>query len=232
MGSESKFARDYNGNIAVRVISGEELLPATDSEWMFGRDKNGNIAIRVIGSIGAGGGDVIIKTRTMPEASEEEFGNMRIYSGETNETYTHGYIYECVGVETYDITPIIFEHSNIGFDYRNADERFNYQTDGEAMQGFLQLVLRNTGHTFIEATTIELTRRDDMENSMWYVAVKNSLGESLVSEYLLYRGDLEAFGFTFIVPESEYIPGVTQTGEYSWVRHLSGLAWERINVQP
>ena len=53
MPSESKFTRDDDGNVAVRVVTQEEALPASDPDWMFARDTNGNIAVRVVG---AGGG--------------------------------------------------------------------------------------------------------------------------------------------------------------------------------
>ena len=54
MDKDSKFTRDEEGYIAVRVVSGTEALPAADKDCMFARDTNGNIAVRVVG---AGGGD-------------------------------------------------------------------------------------------------------------------------------------------------------------------------------
>ena len=39
---------------------------------------------------------IIIKSTTIPAASAEELGKVRMFTGETNATYTHGYIYECV----------------------------------------------------------------------------------------------------------------------------------------
>lgn len=57
MPSDSKFTRDDNGDIAVRVVTQTEQLPASDPDWMFARDTNGNIAIRVVSSNGGGGGD-------------------------------------------------------------------------------------------------------------------------------------------------------------------------------
>lgn len=56
MPSDSKFTRDENGDIAVRVVTETEQLPASDPNWMFARDTNGNIAVRVVGA-GSGGGD-------------------------------------------------------------------------------------------------------------------------------------------------------------------------------
>lgn len=54
MDKDSKFTRDDDGYVAVRVVTAKEALPASDPDCMFGRDENGNIAVRVVG---AGGGD-------------------------------------------------------------------------------------------------------------------------------------------------------------------------------
>lgn len=56
MEKDSKFLRDADGYIAVRVLPQTEALPATEKDSMFGRDVNGNIGVRVIG-VGGGGGD-------------------------------------------------------------------------------------------------------------------------------------------------------------------------------
>lgn len=50
---------------------------------------------------GSGGGNVnskkvIIKSDSIPEASEKTLGDMYIFSGETNHSFVHGYIYECI----------------------------------------------------------------------------------------------------------------------------------------
>ena len=59
MPSESKFTTDAQGNVAVRVVSQTEALPASDPNWMFARDTNGNIAVRVVGEGGGGGGGAV-----------------------------------------------------------------------------------------------------------------------------------------------------------------------------
>ena len=57
MDKDSKFTRTDDGYIAVRTVSGTEALPASDKDYLFARDTNGNIAMRVVGSGGGGGGD-------------------------------------------------------------------------------------------------------------------------------------------------------------------------------
>lgn len=56
MDKDSKFTRDDNGNIAVRVFAGGGV--AENPDYMFTRDDDGNIAVRVVfGEGSSGGGD-------------------------------------------------------------------------------------------------------------------------------------------------------------------------------
>lgn len=68
MGSDSKFMRDSNGDVAVRVVTQTEALPAYDPDWMFARDENGNIAVRVVVSEGSAGDPHNKGWFTTPEA--------------------------------------------------------------------------------------------------------------------------------------------------------------------
>lgn len=54
MDKDSKFTRDDNGNIAVRVFAGGGV--AENPDYMFTRDDDGNIAVRVVFGEGSGGG--------------------------------------------------------------------------------------------------------------------------------------------------------------------------------
>ena len=56
MDKDSKFTRDENGNIAVRIFAGDGV--AENPDYMFTRDDDGNIAVRVVfGEGSSGGGD-------------------------------------------------------------------------------------------------------------------------------------------------------------------------------
>lgn len=208
MPSDSKFTRDENGDIAVRVVTETEQLPASDPNWMFARDTNGNIAVRVVIGEGGGGGDAHnkgwfatqaaleaayataeagdyaivgstdtvwvwdtdnsewvdtgaggavtsvnnqtgdvtlgindvapsqtgysgrvlgtdgfvagwvepekIQRTAMPQASEDETGNIYQYVGATTDTYTNGYFYKCVQ-ETEPTPTVTFESQDISF---------------------------------------------------------------------------------------------------------------------
>jgi len=67
---ESMFCRDEEGFVAVRVVAGTEEAGTTNSESMFCKDTNGNVSIRVVG---AGGGDepVIEELDVTPTTSEQ-----------------------------------------------------------------------------------------------------------------------------------------------------------------
>lgn len=67
---------------------------------------------------GSGGGDVtkdqiIVKSATIPTAGSDYVGAVYQYVGETNSTYTHGYIYECKAVVESDTTTYVWERIDV-----------------------------------------------------------------------------------------------------------------------
>lgn len=66
---------------------------------------------------GAGGGvsldKIIVKSDTIPVASVKYVGAVYQYVGETNSTYTHGYIYECKAVVESDTTSYAWERIDV-----------------------------------------------------------------------------------------------------------------------
>ena len=225
MDKDSKFTRDEEGYIAVRVVSGTEALPAADKDYMFARDTNGNIAVRVVG---AGGGDQhnmgyfatpaalaeayptaeagdyaivgstdtvwiwdednsewvdsdrkgqvtsvnnqtgavslgindvaptqtgksgyvlgtdgfvagwvkpeIVQRSTMPQASEDELGNVYQFVGTTDANYTNGYFYKCVSdgavTPTYSWTAVEVQASSGGLPSQTGHGGEFLTTDG------------------------------------------------------------------------------------------------------
>lgn len=90
------FTLDDNNNAAVRTVSVNAGASETNSPVIFTKDADGNAAVRVVGSGGSvDESRIIVKSDTIPQASADEFGKFYCYSGTTNATYTHGYIYEC-----------------------------------------------------------------------------------------------------------------------------------------
>ena len=72
MDKDSKFTRDEEGYVAVRVVNEtEDLTAVTDKDYVFARDKNGNIAIRVVN--GAGGNGHFLGGFATPQALAEAY---------------------------------------------------------------------------------------------------------------------------------------------------------------
>lgn len=202
------------------------------------------IALGAFDATSGGGGGVdenriIIKSDTIPAASEDTYKKIYIYAGETNFTYHHGYIYECKGTPTaIDISPIDIPSGEMFFDYEGttdpaySDNIGDWSSDAEAMQAFLELVLKNTNHTFEEVTNGTLTYVD-ATNHLWQVTVKDKKGNVLKSNYQLYDGDLAYFGWIFAHQQSGYTLNEPIEFSFKWRSIVvEDLHWERINVQP
>ncbi len=158
-------------------------------------------------------GKIIVKSSEMPVPSAEYNGEIYIYAGETSETYTHGYIYECKSETTY--TALIgLEPTKIAFDY----------TLGEPAEFFKKITP--------DYAQIVGGRFKYYENAdIWNINGLDSEGNTIFENYQLYSQDLIDAGFVFIVPmadisdeeELEYYLNYTATTNYKW---------ERIDVQP
>lgn len=154
---------------------------------------------------------VIIKSSTIPTASAANAGYMYIYDGETNATYTHGYIYENQYVPNYSGT-ITFSPAGISV----SDENFS---------AFL-----NTWKQYLNTPTLVTngTITYHGNSSIWRMVMKNANDEQ-IGVLQLYQSDYEDSGFTF--------PADPQDGdEYTFTTTItessSSYQWVRIDVQP
>lgn len=216
MGSNSKFTRDNADNVAVRVVASTEALPATEKDSMFTKDINGNTAVRTVGSIDKTAmRNIIIKSNVIPDASAEELGNMYIYAGTTNSTYTHGYIYECVGSNIEYDGVIGFDPGKIAFDY----------TKGTLADFFED----NHINSYWEVVVGSMTYLAD--GDIWAIEGRDSLGNTVFTGLQLYTQDLVDAGFVFINPPQDYADEEVIEYFTGWTAEGS-FAWQRINVQP
>lgn len=217
MPSDSKFTRDENGDIAVRVVTETEQLPASDPNWMFARDTNGNIAVRVVGAGGGGGAVDYSKTvqraTTMPTASASNAGQQFLYSGATNATYTHGYIYENVKTATY--TGIVsFEAATLSGTTVtcSGDDFANFLTEAGADP----------------TPIVSGTMTYEADANGWRLVGKDS-NNNTVTTFIEYVEDYEDFGFTFTgTPQDGDIVAFTCTVEEASATY----SWTRVDVQP
>lgn len=152
---------------------------------------------------------VIIKSDTLPTASESLEGAIYQYSGTTG-VYTHGYIYECKENTIYD-PRIDFVPSKIGFDY-----------DKSLLDFFSEIT---PDYLNVKEGIFEYLSAGDI----WSISGKDENGNTIFSEYKLYTDDLRDYGFVFIYPE--YSDG-EQIAYGLYLNPSLSYEWERIDVQP
>lgn len=158
--------------------------------------------------------NVIVKSQTMPTPNAELLGYEYQYMGETNSTYTHGYIYECVTGEPSYESIIGFEPTKIAFDYTRGDLAAFF---GEITPNFPQI----THGTFTY----------DIAGNIWTIVGKDANENVIFDNYRLYTEDLEDAGFVFINPPEDYHDG--DVFDYSVnFTEIATYNWERIDVQP
>ena len=164
-----------------------------------------------------GGGDsglidkIIVKSATIPEAGEDYVGAVYQYVGTTTETYTHGYIYECVGSES-TIARAVFEPHYFVF-------------EGDNLTSFFES-LGDTSHEVVSGRFKYLQAGD-----IWNINGLDENGNTIFSDYQLYTQDLIDAGFVFIVPMEEITDESEANYELAYFE-LMDYAWVRIDVQP
>lgn len=158
---------------------------------------------------------VVNKADELPEASADNVGDVYMYSGESNSSFIHGYIYENQEIVTYQsviyfepntiVTYNFLEHSLIDFftEYgitdciQIAQGSFTYYRDG----------------------------------NIWKIEGRDSENNVIFDSLQLYTEDLEDAGFTFTIPITDIPDG--QVIEYT-TRFIPSYSyeWVRLDVQP
>lgn len=165
------------------------------------------------GSSQGGGGEpvnynrVVEKIAVIPSAETTAVGKVYMYMGESNATYTHGYIYECVATQT--ATAVSFS-GNIVSNWAVADF-ISYLQEG--------------GAEYNEVTHGTLTY--DATGDLWVLVGFDANGIQ-VMQFQEYTEDLEEFGCTFA-------SATHQDGDscnFTLTTEESGKKWKRLDVQP
>lgn len=188
--------------------------------------KNTFVIPTIVASGSGNGGNIdenriIIKTDTIPTASEDNFKKIYCYSGETNATYTHGYIYECKAEANY--APIIGLYpTKIGFDYTKGDLVSFWQ---QATPNFASI-----HHGIFEY---------DLSSDIWLISALDKNGNTILPNdwsdlngFKLYTQDLVDAGFVMLHPMEDYADGEQLEYEIDWHTTYSNFYFERIDVQP
>lgn len=168
---------------------------------------------------GSGGGSVdysrvVEKSATIPTASEQTLSKVYMYTGDTNETYTHGYIYECKATPVYSDSTT-FEPATISGTVVTETNNALSALAGQYIHGDVTSIASGT-LTFDSVGNLWIFYGYDSENTE-------------VGHFQLYQEDYEDAGFTFTgTPQNNDVVAFTCT-----ITQTSSIYyWERIDVQP
>ena len=211
------FTLDENNNASVRTVSVNPGVSETDSPTIFTVDENGNACVRIAGSGGVDEDKVIVLSDTIPTADSDSFGKFYCYKGETNATYTHGYIYECVaGSVSYEAN-IVYPHSTFAsLDFYKAGQLIVDAGVSDPNQ------VASGSMTYAQAGDI------------WSIVFKDENDNVLNTAYNVYTQDLaDDYDIQPVVDPSDFTDGqVIDFTVASVTEHLGNFSWERVDVQP
>lgn len=211
------FTLDADNNAAVRTVSVNAGASETNSSVIFTTDENGNAAVRVMGGAGSVNYDeIIIKSADIPAAGADQLNKFYCYDGETNASYTHGYIYECVAGAVYYEANIAFDHSTFA---------------SESFEKAGQLIVDAGVADPTEVTGGTMTYA--LAGNLWSIVFTDADGNALNTAYNIYTEDLEQdYDILPTVDPSEFVDGqVVGMSINNIVRHQE-YSWERMDVQP
>lgn len=222
----------------VAVAPGEIRFndPDNSPNVMVADDEGVYHRAQLVAMIGGGGGinedRIIIKSPTIPTADVDSFGKFYCFSGESNSTYTHGYIYQCIAdvnieyiIDLQQADPGILVNK-LGFDY----------TSHSPIELFERIAALTTP-TFDPASVKSGSFVLDKANEIWYVSGYDADGNLIFEDFTVNgTGDeysLDAYGFVYI----DHFPDNFEEGyteDYRLISHevYSNYRWAQMNVQP
>ena len=180
---------------------------------MVGSDGNVYNIVDLLKNVAGLEDKIIVKSATIPEAGEEYDGAVYQYVGTTNATYTHGYIYECIGSQSTLARAVYTPAYFVCDEDRGSLANFFAQ----ATEDYLQI--KSGRFKYLQAGDI------------WNINGLDENGDTIFEDYQLYTQDLIDAGFTFIVPMEDIADGAEVSYELTYFEQTS-YAWTRIDVQP
>ena len=212
--NDDALTRNGQGELAVRTVStsGDNYVDKND---VYTRDNDGKLAVRIVGG---GGGSIdtskVVNAGTLPTAGSSSEGKFYLYTGATDENYTHGYIYECVATPVYDAT-VEFNPASISGTTATCSGSDFAELVAQWGSGDIDTIIKGTLTYDGGSSLLVFVGQDDTDTT--------------VCTFQLYTQDFEDAGFTFTgtFEDGDVITfscTITQTG--------STYAWERSNVQP
>lgn len=206
--------RDGEGALAVRTVesSGDNYVNKDD---VYTRDDEGKLCVRTTGSGGGSVDDskIIVLASTIPTAGSSYLGKFYCYKGETDASYTHGYVYECItGIPTYTGT-VSFEAATLS--------GTTVACSGDNFANFL------TEAGDDPTTIVSGTMTYDSGADGWRLVGKDA-EDNTVTSFIEYTQDYEDNGFTFTgTPENDDVIAFTCT-----VESTTNYVWQRRDLQP
>lgn len=179
----------------------------TDLQCIVDTENGAQLAIKTVNM----GGDIYASgflrlANTIPEAAKKHLGKVYMYVGATNDTYTHGYIYECTGGTVYS-GQIEFTPSKIAI-------------SNDDYAAFLKSSERYIEHP---ETITQGKMLYNAPSGIWRWSGYDSEG-NYVGRRQIYQSDYEQYGFEFTGTfedgeELEFSTTITATpGDFSWTR--------------
>lgn len=171
----------------------------------------------VLGGGGGGGVDeskVIVKSSTIPTADADSYRKMYIYAGETDATYTHGYIYECQKTSITYTGTVSFEAATLS--------GTTVTCSGDDFAAFL------TEAGADPTPIVSGTMTYDTAGGGWRLVGKDA-EDNTVTTIFEYNEDYADFGFVFTgTPVDGDVIAFTCTVAEDTVTY----GWVRLDVQP
>lgn len=215
--SNDIFTLDENNNAAIRTLNVNPGDPEINSPSVFTLDEDGNACVRVTGTGGGGSVDeskVIVKSSTIPTADADSYRKMYIYAGETDATYTHGYIYECQKTSTTYTGTVSFEAATLS--------GTTVACDGDVFANFL------TEAGADPTPIVSGTMTYDSGADGWRLVGKDA-EDNTITNFIEYTQDYTDAGFVFTgTPQDGDVVAFTCTVSEA----SSTYAWVRLDVQP
>lgn len=146
-----------------------------------------------------------VQVKHLPTASRAHVGKLKQYIGATNDTYTHGFFYECLKTESYTITSEI--------------------TGATCSSENLLALLMQITPDFVKV--VGGSMEYDASGATWNITLLDKHLETIAT-YRLYTVDLEEIGFVF--PET-LEDGDIVSFSCEIVKNTT-YAWTNVLVQP